>query len=253
VVAWDSQDPASFGWARGSAADIVPFSWQAHLFPAGVARAAAPVFTRALDVLANAGYLMPPNRDPGISGTWGYEDRKISGSTRWSFHAYGLALDIAAPWNPQGYERPPASPHRLPVNTGELLRPLGIAWGGNWSGRADWMHIELHASPAEAQLLAGTGGSPTPAAAGQRPESTFPLPSGWYFGPWDGPRESVSGRGLTDGQWRPFLASAQRQLGITADGIYGPQTSNALRTWQAAHGLVVDGLLGPRTWASLGL
>ena len=36
------------------------------------------------------------------------------------------------------------------------------------------------------------------------------------------------------------------------DGIFGTQTSQAVRRFQARNGLTPDGLVGPRTWAALG-
>lgn len=44
---------------------------------------------------------------------------------------------------------------------------------------------------------------------------------------------------------------AQHLLGVTADGIVGPQTATAIRSYQAAHRLTVDGVVGPKTWAAL--
>jgi peptidoglycan hydrolase-like protein with peptidoglycan-binding domain len=49
------------------------------------------------------------------------------------------------------------------------------------------------------------------------------------------------------------IAAVQRALGITADGIYGPQTRHAVRRFQRAHGLIVDGIIGPQTLGALGL
>jgi peptidoglycan hydrolase-like protein with peptidoglycan-binding domain len=49
------------------------------------------------------------------------------------------------------------------------------------------------------------------------------------------------------------LASVQQALGIAADGIWGPETDHAVRSYQAAHGLTVDGIVGPQTLGSLGL
>ncbi len=49
------------------------------------------------------------------------------------------------------------------------------------------------------------------------------------------------------------VASVQRALGITADGIAGPQTRKAVRRFQRAKGLQVDGIIGPQTLAALGL
>jgi peptidoglycan hydrolase-like protein with peptidoglycan-binding domain len=49
------------------------------------------------------------------------------------------------------------------------------------------------------------------------------------------------------------VTALQSALGITADGIYGPQTRRAVRRFQRAHGLAVDGVAGPATLAALGI
>lgn len=43
----------------------------------------------------------------------------------------------------------------------------------------------------------------------------------------------------------------QEMLHITADGIFGPQTEGAVRSFQIQAGLVADGIVGPKTWAAL--
>ena len=43
----------------------------------------------------------------------------------------------------------------------------------------------------------------------------------------------------------------QEKLGIVADGVFGPQTEAAVRSFQAAHGLEQDGIVGTRTSAAL--
>lgn len=77
----------------------------------------------------------------------------------------------------------------------------------------------------------------------------FPLPAGWYFGPQDGPVESVSGyHGNREGlrQWQQRMAD--RGWGITVDGLYGDNTASIARQFQAEKGLTVDGLIGVETW-----
>ncbi len=37
----------------------------------------------------------------------------------------------------------------------------------------------------------------------------------------------------------------QMRLGITADGVFGPKTEDALKEWQSKHGIVADGVAGP--------
>jgi peptidoglycan hydrolase-like protein with peptidoglycan-binding domain len=49
------------------------------------------------------------------------------------------------------------------------------------------------------------------------------------------------------------VAALQSALGITPDGVYGPNTRRAVRNYQRNQGLVVDGIAGPVTLAHLGL
>jgi lysozyme family protein len=49
------------------------------------------------------------------------------------------------------------------------------------------------------------------------------------------------------------VAAVQRALGVTADGVFGPQTRRAVKRFQRANGLTVDGIVGPQTLAALGL
>jgi lysozyme family protein len=49
------------------------------------------------------------------------------------------------------------------------------------------------------------------------------------------------------------VVALQKALGVTADGVLGPQTRRAIRRFQRAHGLAVDGVVGPQTLAALGL
>jgi peptidoglycan hydrolase-like protein with peptidoglycan-binding domain len=50
-----------------------------------------------------------------------------------------------------------------------------------------------------------------------------------------------------------WVAPVQRKLGVPADGIYGPVTRGAVRSYQTRHGLIVDGIVGPQTLGHLGI
>jgi len=52
---------------------------------------------------------------------------------------------------------------------------------------------------------------------------------------------------------RSVTIAVQQKLGISADGVYGPQSRAAVRAFQARNGLEVDGVVGPATMAALGI
>ena len=57
---------------------------------------------------------------------------------------------------------------------------------------------------------------------------------------------------LSRGSSGAAVQQLQTELGIDADGQFGPQTERAVRRFQRAHGLPVTGLVGPLTRAALG-
>ena len=88
--------------------------------------------------------------------TSGFNCRFVSGSRRWSQHAYGEAIDVNPVENPyiQGARvRPPAGRRFLDrsrakpgmaVEGGVLVRAfeaVGWKWGGRWSGSRDYQHF----------------------------------------------------------------------------------------------------------------
>jgi peptidoglycan hydrolase-like protein with peptidoglycan-binding domain len=47
--------------------------------------------------------------------------------------------------------------------------------------------------------------------------------------------------------------AVQSALGLSADGVYGPQTRTAVVAYQRSHALTVDGIVGPQTLSALGV
>lgn len=92
---------------------------------------------------------------PRAHDTWSYHCRKIGGTSLWSMHAYGIALDIRATSYPLGV--PVTDPAMLAAaaRIEALTTPDGWTvwdWGGRWR-RPDGMHFELACPIASAKLL----------------------------------------------------------------------------------------------------
>ena len=56
---------------------------------------------------------------------------------------------------------------------------------------------------------------------------------------------------LQVGSQGELVAHVQKALEVSADGIFGPQTDAAVRSYQASAGLDVDGIVGLATWGAL--
>lgn len=56
---------------------------------------------------------------------------------------------------------------------------------------------------------------------------------------------------LRQGATGAAVIETQKRLGITVDGIFGPQTEAAVKAFQTKQGLQTDGIVGPKTWAAL--
>ena len=90
------------------------------------------------------------------NNTSAFNCRYVSGTTRWSQHAYGKAIDvnpIQNPWVSNGVASPKAgqqyvdrSQHRRGMIHGgdrvvRAFAAVGWGWGGYWSGARDYQHF----------------------------------------------------------------------------------------------------------------
>jgi hypothetical protein len=89
--------------------------------------------------------------------TSAFNCRYVAGTTRWSMHAYGTAVDLNPIENPyvtgSGHVSPPAGgPYanrsrdaKGMVHRGDLVvrafRRIGWKWGGNWEWPRDYQHF----------------------------------------------------------------------------------------------------------------
>ncbi|WP_316196561.1 phage tail tip lysozyme [Bradyrhizobium sp. SZCCHNS3053] len=111
--------------------------------------AAAESFKGFVDELEASGY--------NIKSIGGYNKRGKQGSSGWSQHAYGNAIDINPSTNPQygGTD--------MPANVRDMAAKYGLSWGGDWSKRyRDPMHFEWNGTQPWKQGLPQAIGSGVP-------------------------------------------------------------------------------------------
>jgi hypothetical protein len=101
--------------------------------------------------------------------------------------------------------------------------------------------------PGIAKALDGHTDPPDPPVDNDGP--SFPLPSGYYFGPASGGSHSISGLYSYKGALAPWQRQMRnRGWTIAVDGLYGPQTGLVASQFQREKHLDADGLIGPATW-----
>lgn len=93
---------------------------------------------------------------------WGWSPRRISGSTEWSNHASGTAIDLNADRHPAGVPTTQtfSTAETFAIHTRLKLYSGCLKWGGDFRSRPDAMHYEISADldpvVSKAQSLADT-------------------------------------------------------------------------------------------------
>jgi peptidoglycan hydrolase-like protein with peptidoglycan-binding domain len=129
-------------------------------------------------------------------------------------HKMWRAYDPARGWAP--YTGP--VPHTDHVH-------FSFYWGGAYGHTSWWTGKAL------TSIETAPSTAPTPTTPPQTPSAVYSL--------------------LIPGATGSDVALAQKVIGTTADGVFGPKTAAALKVWQAAHAVPVTGLLDPATWARM--
>lgn len=219
------------GWTASSspsAIGITGLTVAGHAFPAGVRGGQVHTILGyvARRFHAEVEALVTP-------GCWGYNYRVISGSTSFSNHASGTAIDCNAPRHPLGASGTFTSAQRTKIRSILTYCNGVVRWGGDYSGRKDEMHFEINVRPGDsriAPLVAKIGGSTTP------PATT-----------WSTLKKGAAGFRVTTLQ---HLLRGRAQT-VTVDGVFGDGTDLKVKAFQGSRGLVADGVVGAKTWAAL--
>lgn len=195
-------------------------------------RKAAAALATALNAMWEASGRNQAKLDQdGVSSTAGtYCCRKISGSSRWSNHAFGGAIDLDADRN--GFGRGKGT---IPQYVIDAFDGVGFRWGGRYKGRTDPMHFEAcdDGRPHPVALLDMTQPAEVafePYAAGEA------MVMGVAFADIEGEHEDESAErdattagpsaGGFFGRARNWIVSAGSSVGLTGLG--------ALTDWQIA-------------------
>lgn len=136
-------------------------AWAPRCHPAGLRRYALgranvlirPELFAGLVLLSRA--LQRHDRGARAHDTWSYACRPIAGTTSWSMHSYGIALDVRATAYPLGVRVTDAALLAAVAEIEAITTPDGWRvweWGGRWR-RPDGMHFEAACPPASAALL----------------------------------------------------------------------------------------------------
>lgn len=167
--------PADPAWEAANLIEVVP-PWHMTEGGAPVAgirfhRKAAESLQRVLAAIWNAyGQSQAAIEAAGLHKFDGsYNHRPVRGVTpeRLSVHGYGAALDLNADGNPLG-----ADQGTMPRNVVDAFHAEGWEWGGDFTGRKDWMHFQatfnphLSVQPGPTIVTAPTVVPPVPVAGG---------------------------------------------------------------------------------------
>lgn len=155
-----------------------------------------------------------------------------------SNHLSGTAFDKdASQWPWTQYNMPKEMVSK--IREGIRLFEGTMFWGRDWS-RPDEMHFQLNGSAAKIapfakRLREGYLGL----LEGAKPADplAWPLAAGYYFGPLDGPAESISGLYETDSKWaKDHLGLWQDRAGIKVTQTWTQQTADAVKALQKERG-----------------
>lgn len=187
-----------------------------------------------------------------LGDDWGWSATNVVSNSN---HLSATALDFNATQYCWGTKTMPAE--RV-AKCNQMLRDFEgcLFWGRNWN-KPDEMHWQIGVPEFDAdgvpnrKLAAfaqrlrdgylGLYAPPDPDA--------FPLPSGYAYGPLEGPDWCISGKYHTDTEaWRAGLARFQRTVGIDAPGVWTDETHRIGVALQIDNGWPITGMIFQGEW-----
>lgn len=97
---------------------------------------------------------------------WSFNYALIPGTSLWSNHSSGTAIDLNAPLHPFGVPTSRNLNWRQRRRVARIAQRFGLKWGGNWSTTPDAMHLEMMITRAEAIALTKRLDLPKPKRVG---------------------------------------------------------------------------------------
>lgn len=196
-------------------------------------REIAPVMKACLDDTAATGYVVRQDQ------TGAFVCRPIGGTRIPSNHSWGLAIDVN--WRENPFTTNANAARTITDRQVSVWKARGFSWGGDWTGKKDFMHFEFLGTPADAaRRVAALTSSPMPVPAN--------TPPGYCSESHPVLRLGDSGRAVNHLQYLLIRGAHP----IAGDGQYGPAVRAAVYNFQAnqAH-IGAEGVCGPETWRHL--
>lgn len=199
------------------------------------------------------------------SDTGGFNCRRIGGTSSWSNHAWGLAVDLN--WSTNPFVNPLTTD--MPSWMVNLWTQYGFRWGGTYTSKKDAMHYEFMGTMADAAAFTakaradGIGGGKPP----QPVRPAEPASGGARRGVYTIQSTDADGfiavvsrcAGLTDAKWKLRLRAARRVAKVNGaaidnvwqpgDEVEFPRRIRGVRTYKVQAG---DGLIAIATGLGLG-
>lgn len=160
-----------------------------------------------------------------VGWCWGHAARRIRGSSRWSNHAWAIAVDINAPRNPMTSTLVTDMPAWMP----RMWEACNFRWGGRYKTRPDAMHYEYMGRPADvpADLARARGFLREGGGQTTTQEGEVLLKEG--------------SKGVYVEYVQQWLRRYFRTSRIAVDRNFGPKTRDWLAEFQSQRGLLGEG------------